>query len=265
MVDARAGEPVEFSVNGRTRRTTASQRCASVSGHPIQPTCSSRRSQPAAAADVAVVVVGTNDEWETEGFDRETMDLPGRQDELVEAVATVNPNTVVVVNAGSPVTMDWAADDHPAPAPAVVTSFFAGQEQAEAMVDVLLGDADPGGRLPTTYPATPRRPPGDRPLRTADGSARRRHSSATPRGCSSATATTSAPASPRASGSATASATALPTWGTAEVSATNTPASSLASSPITVTVPLRNEGVRRPRSSCRGTSRRSIHPSSDRP
>jgi beta-glucosidase len=81
------------------------------------------------------------------------MDLPGRQDELVEAVAAANPNTVVVVNAGSPVTMDWASDDHVHPAPAVVTSFFAGQEQAEAMVDVLLGDADPGGRLPTTYPA----------------------------------------------------------------------------------------------------------------
>ena len=90
----------------------------------------------AAGADVAIVVVGTNDEWETEGFDRETMHLPGRQDELVEAVSATNPNTIVVVNAGSPVTMDWAADGHPTPAPAVVTSFFAGQEQAEAMVDV---------------------------------------------------------------------------------------------------------------------------------
>ena len=106
----------------------------------------------AAAADVAVVVVGTNDEWETEGFDREVMDLPGEQNELVEAVVAANPNTVVVVNAGSPVTMDWAGSDHANPAPAVLTSFFAGQEQAEAMVDVLVGRADPGGRLPITYP-----------------------------------------------------------------------------------------------------------------
>ncbi len=65
----------------------------------------------AAAADVAVVMVGTNDEWETEGFDRTTMDLPGRQDELVRRVCAANPRTAVIVNAGSPVTMDWATGD----------------------------------------------------------------------------------------------------------------------------------------------------------
>jgi beta-glucosidase len=106
----------------------------------------------AADADAAIVMVGTNDEWETEGFDRATMDLPGRQDELVERVAAANPNTVVIVNAGSPVTLDWAADDHHHPVPAVLTSFFAGQEQAEALVDVVLGVAQPSGRLPVTYP-----------------------------------------------------------------------------------------------------------------
>jgi beta-glucosidase len=106
----------------------------------------------AAAADIAIVMVGTNDEWETEGQDRTTMDLPGRQDELVRRVVAANPRTAVIVNAGSPVTMDWAADDDPERAPAVLTSFFAGQEQADALVDVLLGVADPGGRLPTTIP-----------------------------------------------------------------------------------------------------------------
>ena len=104
----------------------------------------------AAAADIAVVMVGTNDEWETEGFDRTTMDLPGRQDELVRRVCAANPRTAVVVNAGSPVTMDWASGADAAPA--VLTSFFAGQEQAEALVDVLFGVADPGGRLPLTIP-----------------------------------------------------------------------------------------------------------------
>ena len=99
-----------------------------------------------------IVVVGTNDEWETEGHDRTTMDLPGRQDELVRRVVAANPRTAVVVNAGSPVTMDWADPDDTSPAPAILTSFFAGQEQAEGLVDVLLGVADPGGRLPTTYP-----------------------------------------------------------------------------------------------------------------
>jgi beta-glucosidase len=99
-------------------------------------------------------MVGTNDEWETEGFDRTTMDLPGRQDELVRRVCAANQRTAVIVNAGSPVTMDWATGDASGDngAPAVLTSFFAGQEQAEALVDVLLGVADPGGRLPLTIP-----------------------------------------------------------------------------------------------------------------
>jgi beta-glucosidase len=101
----------------------------------------------AAAADAAVVVVGTNDDWETEGTDRRTLDLPGRQDELVERVLEANPNTVVVVNTGAPVTMDWAER-----APAVLQAWFGGQEMGQALADVLLGEADPGGRLPTTLP-----------------------------------------------------------------------------------------------------------------
>ncbi len=118
--------------------------------HPDPPDLFERAVAAAADADVAVVVVGTNDEWETEGTDRTTMDLPGGQDALVRAVARANPDTVVIVNAGSPVTMDFATGDDAAPA--ILTPFFAGQEQAEGLVDVLLGLADPGGRLPTTIP-----------------------------------------------------------------------------------------------------------------
>jgi len=98
-------------------------------------------------ADVAVVVVGTNADWETEGEDRTTMDLPGRQDELIRAVADVNPNTVVVINAGSPVSMPWI--DQVA---AVLQVWFPGEELGNAVLDVLLGDAEPGGRLPMTVP-----------------------------------------------------------------------------------------------------------------
>jgi beta-glucosidase len=101
----------------------------------------------AAAADVAVVVVGTTDEWETEGEDRTTIALPGRQDELVHRVAAVNPRTVVVVNAGAPVAMPWLSE-----VAAVVVPFFGGMEMAEAVTDVLLGVVDPGGRLPVTHP-----------------------------------------------------------------------------------------------------------------
>jgi beta-glucosidase len=119
---------------------------------PDPPDLRERAVAAAAAADVAVLVVGTNDEWETEGSDRTTMDLPGAQDDLIRRCVAANPRTAVIVNAGSPVTMDWADDTDPDAAPAVLTSFFAGQEQAEGLVDVLLGDADPGGRLPATYP-----------------------------------------------------------------------------------------------------------------
>lgn len=152
VVQAVAGEPIDLSVKWRTEAGDGFAALRIGVRAPDPDDLFERAVAAAAAADVAVVVVGTNDEWETEGFDREVMDLPGRQDDLVEAVVAVNPNTVVVVNAGSPVTMSWADAGHPAPASAVLTSFFAGQEQAEAMVDVLLGAADPGGRLPITYP-----------------------------------------------------------------------------------------------------------------
>jgi len=101
----------------------------------------------AAGADVAVVVVGTTEEVESEGFDRTTLGLPGRQDELVARVAAANPRTVVVVNAGSPVLMPWVDD-----VAAVLLTWFPGQEAGAALADVLLGVAEPGGRLPTTWP-----------------------------------------------------------------------------------------------------------------
>jgi beta-glucosidase len=103
----------------------------------------------AAAADLAVIVVGTTEEVESEGFDRESLTLPGRQDELVARVAQANPRTVVVVNSGAPVLLPWAGD-----VPAVLLTWFPGQEFGHALGDVLLGDIEPGGRLPTTWPAS---------------------------------------------------------------------------------------------------------------
>ena len=81
--------------------------------HPEPPDLLERAVVAAAEADAAVLVVGTTGEWESEGHDRASMDLPGAQDELVRRVLDANPATVVVVNAASPVTMDWA----PTPAP----------------------------------------------------------------------------------------------------------------------------------------------------
>ena len=103
--------------------------------------------ETAKAADVAVVVVGTNSAVESEGYDRSSLVLPGRQDDLVRAVAAANPRTVVVVNAGSPVLLPWRDD-----VAAVLVGYFGEQEFGNAVADVLLGHAEPGGRLPTTWP-----------------------------------------------------------------------------------------------------------------
>ena len=155
-IECTAGVPVPLAVKWATHSVSgfAAIRVGIRSPEPAD--MLERSVAAAAAADVAVVMVGTNDEWETEGHDRATMDLPGEQDDLVRRIVAANPRTAVVVNAGSPVTMDWADPDHPGnpggAAPAILTSFFAGQEQAEALVDVLVGEADPGGRLPITIP-----------------------------------------------------------------------------------------------------------------
>ena len=104
--------------------------------------------QLAASSDVAVVVVGTNDDWETEGRDRDLWELPGAQPELIRRIAAVNPRTVVVLNVGSPHCLEWL--EVPA---AVLSVGFAGQELGEAVVDVLFGDQEPGGRTAATVGA----------------------------------------------------------------------------------------------------------------
>jgi beta-glucosidase len=103
----------------------------------------------AAECEVALVVVGTDEQIESEAVDRETLDLPGRQDDLVRAVAAANPRTVVVVNAGAPVLLPWRDD-----VAAVLLGWFGGEQCGAALADVLLGAREPGGRLPTTWPAT---------------------------------------------------------------------------------------------------------------
>ena len=101
----------------------------------------------ARAADIAVLCVGRTGEWDTEGSDLETITLPGRQDELVQAVAAVNPRTIVVLQTGGPVEMPWLDQ-----VGAVLQAWYPGQEAGNAIADVLLGVAEPGGRLPQSFP-----------------------------------------------------------------------------------------------------------------
>jgi beta-glucosidase len=101
----------------------------------------------AAAADLAVVVVGLTEEQETESVDKSTLHLPGRQDALVRAVAAAANRTVVVVNAATPVMMPWLED-----VDAVLWAGLPGQEGGHAVAAALVGDIEPAGRLVTTFP-----------------------------------------------------------------------------------------------------------------
>jgi beta-glucosidase len=98
-------------------------------------------------SEVAIVVVGTTEQVESEGYDRESLALPGQQNELVAQIISANPRTIVVVNSGGPVELPWLDD-----AAAVILSWFPGEEFGNALGDILIGSSEPGGRMPTTWP-----------------------------------------------------------------------------------------------------------------
>ncbi|MEU9321720.1 glycoside hydrolase family 3 C-terminal domain-containing protein [Streptomyces sp. NPDC048295] len=153
-VELTAGRPVEVSLLAREPRMSygslrgvtfglAHREAAGEEDRLIEEAVAAAR-----AADTAIVVVATTETVESEGFDRSCLRLPGRQDELVARVAAANPRTVVVVNAGAPVEMPWRED-----VAAVLLTWFPGEQGGAALADVLFGRAEPGGRLPTTWPA----------------------------------------------------------------------------------------------------------------
>lgn len=98
-------------------------------------------------AQVVILAAGLNKEWESEGFDREDLHLPGEQEELIRQVLAVNPRTVVVLSCGAPLEMPWLPN-----AAGVLQAWYLGQESGHATADVLFGRQDPGGRLPVTFP-----------------------------------------------------------------------------------------------------------------
>ncbi len=98
------------------------------------------------AAQIALVFVSTD---ETEGKDRPDLSLPNNQDELIDAIAAANPNTVVVLDTGGPVLMPWVGKIR-----ALVQAWYPGQEDGNAIAAVLYGDVNPAGKLPLTFPRT---------------------------------------------------------------------------------------------------------------
>jgi beta-glucosidase len=98
-------------------------------------------------SDAVVLFAGTTDEWESEGFDRNDMGLPGEQSKLIESILAVNQNTVLVLNTGAPIKMPWLDKT-----PAVLQSWFGGQELGNAIASIVFGQTNPSGKLPTTFP-----------------------------------------------------------------------------------------------------------------
>lgn len=147
IADLKAGLTYEFRVE---YANDSGQMLAGVRAScllPIPDDSIERAVKLASESDVAVLFVGLSGEWETEGFDRPDMELVGQQVELIEKVAAANPNTVVVLQTGSPVSMPWL--DKVA---AVVQAWFTGEEVGNAIADVLFGVVPPSGRLPQTFP-----------------------------------------------------------------------------------------------------------------
>ncbi|KAJ9488659.1 hypothetical protein VN97_g4639 [Penicillium thymicola] len=103
--------------------------------------------EEAKTAEQVVVFAGLTLEWETEGHDREHMDLPPGSDELISRVLEANPNAVVVIQSGTPVTMPWADKTK-----ALVQAWFGGNECGNGIADVLYGDVNPSAKLPVTFP-----------------------------------------------------------------------------------------------------------------
>jgi beta-glucosidase len=114
---------------------------------PVAEDAIERAAKLAAQSDIALVFVGTNGDWESEGHDRADLELPGEQAALIERVAAANPNTVVVLQTGSPITMPWLEK-----VAGVIQAWFPGQECGNAIADVLFGAVNPSGKLTQTYP-----------------------------------------------------------------------------------------------------------------
>jgi len=98
-------------------------------------------------AEQVVIFAGLTGEWESEGYDRQNMDLPPGTDELISRVLDVNPNSVVVVQSGTPVAMPWINK-----AKSVLHAWFGGNETGNGIADVIYGNVNPSAKLPLTIP-----------------------------------------------------------------------------------------------------------------
>jgi beta-glucosidase len=146
-VDLAAGKTYELRVDYSSQGATLLTGVRLGYLPPVAEDSIARATALAARSDVALVFVGLNGDWESEGHDRPDMELVGEQVALIEQVAAANPNTVVVLQTGSPISMPWL--DQVA---GVIQAWYPGQECGNAIADVLFGAVNPSGKLPQTFP-----------------------------------------------------------------------------------------------------------------
>ena len=104
----------------------------------------------AAEADVVIAVMGETASMSGEAASRSTLDLPGFQEQMLEAVATMGKPMILVLEGGRPLDIRWAAEH----VPAILEAWYPGTEGGDAVADVLFGDVNPGGKLPVSWPRT---------------------------------------------------------------------------------------------------------------
>jgi len=99
-------------------------------------------------SDIAIMVLGESQDMSGEAASRTSLDLPGRQEELLEKVMATGKPVVLVLLNGRPLSINWAAEH----VPAILEAWYPGAEGGHAVTDLLFGDANPGGKLPVTFP-----------------------------------------------------------------------------------------------------------------
>jgi beta-glucosidase len=117
---------------------------------PVGPNSIEEAMQTARQAEVVILAVGETADMSGEAASRTSLDLPGRQMELVQAIHSLGKPYVVVLMNGRPLTINWLADN----SPAILETWFAGTQAGPAIADVLFGNVNPGGKLPVTFPRT---------------------------------------------------------------------------------------------------------------
>ena len=145
-----APPPEATNAGGTNVVSAANTEAARLATTPVAPDAFQDAVRAAREADVVVVAVGETAEMSGEAASRTTLDLPGRQQELLQAIHQTGKPYVIVLMNGRPLTINWAAEN----SHAILETWFAGTEAGHAIADVLFGDVNPGGKLPLTFPRT---------------------------------------------------------------------------------------------------------------